>query len=243
MIANKITLLTELLGFDRRQFIIPIYQRKYKWTSEQCNRLIDDIIKAGEKQKEHFTGTVVYQEPSAGSFKKAYLVDGQQRVTTTLLMVKALNIISFEKKDDPNYEYVYNSTLGALFADKNDPRKGMKLLPSKNDEKTFNAIMAAKSFDEVQSNPIIKKGEDDFLFNNFKTIYNRFTKLNTSGQVLRDVIFEGMLLLTIVEMSLGAEDDPQAIFESINSLGLKLSNADLIRNYLLMSKEKHKELY
>lgn len=244
MIANKITLLTELLGFDRRQFIIPIYQRKYKWTSEQCNRLIDDIIKAGEKQKEHFTGTVVYQEPPAGSFKKAYLVDGQQRVTTTLLMVKALNIISSEKKDeDPDYRYVYNSTLGALFADKNDSRKGMKLLPSKNDEKTFTAIMTAKSFDETQSNPIIKKGEDDFLFNNFKTIYNRFTKLNTSGQVLRDIIFEGMLLLTIVEMSLGAEDDPQAIFESINSLGLKLSNADLIRNYLLMSNEKQKELY
>lgn len=244
MIANKITLLTELLGFDRRQFIIPIYQRKYKWTSEQCNRLIDDIIKAGEKQKEHFTGTVVYQEPPAGSFKKAYLVDGQQRVTTTLLMVKALNIISSEKKDEnPDYRYVYNSTLGVLFADKNDSRKGMKLLPSKNDEKTFTAIMTAKSFDEVQSNPIIKKGEDDLLFNNFKTIYNRFTKLNTSGQVLRDIIFEGMLLLTIVEMSLGAEDDPQAIFESINSLGLKLSNADLIRNYLLMSNEKQKELY
>lgn len=244
MIANKITLLTELLGFDRRQFIIPIYQRKYKWTSEQCNRLIDDIIKAGEKQKEHFTGTVVYQEPAAGSFKTAYLVDGQQRVTTVLLMVKALNLISSEKKgSDIDYEYVYNSTLCALFADKNDPRKGMKLQPSKNDEKTFNAIMSAKNFDEVQNNPLIGKSEEDFLFNNFKTIYNRFSKLNKSGQVLRDIVFEGMLLLTIVEMSLGSEDDPQAIFESINSLGLKLTNADLIRNYLLMSNAKQKELY
>lgn len=244
MIANKITLLTELLGFDRRQFIIPIYQRKYKWNSEQCNRLIDDMIKAGTSQKEHFTGTVIYQEPASGSFKKAYLVDGQQRVTTALLMVKALNIISSKNKDnDPDYKYVYDSTYGALFADKNDPRKGMKLLPSKNDEKTFNLIMNANTFDEVQNNPLIKKTEDDFLFNNFKTIYNRFEKLNESGAYLRDVIFEGLLLLTIVEMSLGNEDDPQAIFESINSLGLKLSNADLIRNYLLMSNEKQKELY
>lgn len=244
MLANKITLVNELLGFDRRQFIIPIYQRKYKWTNEQCNRLINDIINAGEKQKEHFTGTVIYQEPSAGSFKKAYLVDGQQRVTTILLIVKALNIISSKKKDeDIDYKYVYNSTLGILFADKNEQRKGMKLVPSKNDEKTFNAIMSAKSFDEVQNNPLIGKGEEDFLFNNFKTIYSRFSKLNTSGHVLKDVVFEGMLLLTIVEMSLDAEDDAQAIFESINSLGLKLSNADLIRNYLLMSNNKQKELY
>ena len=244
MIANKITFLTELLGFDRRQFIIPIYQRKYKWTSEQCNRLIDDMVRAGETQKEHFTGTVVYQEPAAGSFKKAYLVDGQQRVTTILLMVKALNIISSFKKDlDNDYYYVYASTLGILFADKNDSRKGMKLVPSKNDEKTFNSIMSANSFEDVQNNDLIGKGEEDYLFNNFKTIYNRFSALDTSGQVLRDVVFEGMLLLTIVEMSLGVDDDPQAIFESINSLGLKLSNADLIRNYLLMSNQRQKELY
>ncbi len=72
MIADKITLLEGLLGFNRRQFIIPIYQRKYKRTGEQCNRLIDDLVKAGKEGKEHFTGTVVYQEPSTGSFKKAF---------------------------------------------------------------------------------------------------------------------------------------------------------------------------
>lgn len=244
MIVDKITLLNGLLGMERRQFIIPIYQRKYKWTSEQCNRLIDDIINAGEKQKEHFVGTVIYKAPTSGSFIRAFLVDGQQRVTTVLLMIKALNMISSEKKDlDNNYEYVYNSTSGKIYADKNDYSQGMKLLPSKNDEKTFNAIMKAKSFDEIQKNPLIEKNEDDFLYNNFKTIYNRFLKLDKSGEYLRNVLYEGLLLQGIVEMSLGVDDDAQAIFESINSLGLKLSNADLIRNYLLMSHEKQKELY
>lgn len=243
MIADKITLLEGLLGFNRRQFIIPIYQRKYKRTGEQCNRLIDDLVKAGKEGKEHFTGTVVYQEPSTGSFKKAFLVDGQQRVTTTLLMIKALNIISSEKCNDEDYKYVFDMTHSFLFADEKDEKRGFKLVPSKNDEATFNLIMRAKSFDEVKSDERISKSTDDFLYNNFKTIFERFLKLDTCGNVLRNTILEGMFLLTIVEMSLEKEDDPQAIFECINSLGLKLTNADLIRNYLLMSNERQKELY
>lgn len=244
MNAGKINLLTALLGFDRRQFIIPVYQRKYKWTGEQCNRLIDDIVKAGQSGKEHFTGTVIYQEPNAGSFKKAYLVDGQQRITTILLMIKALNVISLQKKDDDeDYKYVYESTLDYLLADKKDKSRGMKLVPSKNDERIFNCIMNGASFEEISKNPFISKEKDAFLYNNFLTIYNRFITLCRDGNMLKNVILEGMYLLTIVEMSLDKEDDPQAIFESINSLGLKLSNADLIRNYLLMSSENQKELY
>lgn len=244
MNAYKITLLGKLLGVDSRQFIIPIYQRKYKWTKEQCDRLIDDIVKAGKTGKEHFTGTVVYSVLPSGSFTQVHLVDGQQRVTTIMLMIKALQLLSFPKKDtDSDFMYVNNNVSDYMYADRHDPNQGLKLIPSKNDEKTFNIIIKAKSFEELETNNQIIKNEDNHLYNNFKTIYLKFKSLATSGEVLRNIVLSGMQLLTIVEMTLDRDDDPQAIFESINSLGVKLSNSDLIRNYLLMSNNNQKELY
>ena len=242
MIANKEYLLTGLIGTDRRQFVIPIYQRKYKWTTEQCVRLIDDIISSGKKGIEHFTGTVVY-ESKGGSFRTAYLVDGQQRITTVMLMIKALSLITKAKPDDKDYEYVFNNTLRYLFADQNDHDRGFKVVPSKNDQTTFNLIMTCESFDELEKNPLVSKEKEDLLFNNFKTSYYRFLKEIEKGNSVRGVIFEGLLGLTIVEMSLEHGDDPQEIFESINSLGVRLSNADLIRNYLLMSNANQAALY
>lgn len=244
MNAYKITLLGKLLGVDSRQFIIPIYQRKYKWTQEQCDRLIDDIVKAGKSGKEHFTGTVVYNALPSGSFTQVHLVDGQQRVTTTMLMLKALQMISLPYKDsDADYLYVYNKVSSYMYADKDDPNQGLKLIPSENDANTFNLIINSKTFEEVDTNDQIVKNEDNHLFNNFKSMYLRLKTISTNGDILRNVILSGMMLLTIVEMSLDKEDDPQAIFESINSLGLKLSNADLIRNYLLMSNLNQETLY
>lgn len=244
MFATKITLLGKLLGTDSRQFVIPIYQRKYKWTSEQCNRLIDDIVKAGNSHKEHFTGTVVYQELPGGTFKTEHLVDGQQRITTIMLILKSLQILSKPDYDtDDDCRYVFNKISNYIYADKDDLTLGLKLVPSKNDAETFNAIMKANTFEEVESNPKVIKNDDNNLFNNFKTIYEKLKSIASEGAILRNIILEGLQLLVIIEMSLDIYDDPQAIFESINSLGLKLSSADLIRNYLLMSATNQKELY
>lgn len=242
MIANKEYLLNGLIGTDRRQFVIPIYQRKYKWTNEQCNRLIDDIIKSGKKGIEHFTGTVVY-ESKGGSFRSAYLVDGQQRITTVMLMIKALSLITKSKPEDKDYDYVYKNTLRYLFADQNDHERGFKVIPSKNDQTTFNLIMSCETLEELEKNPLVSKEKEDLLYNNFRTSYFRFLEEIKHGINVRDVIFEGLLCLTIVEMSLEHGDDPQEIFESINSLGVKLSNADLIRNFLLMSNINQATLY
>ncbi len=243
MLAGKLCLL-KLLGADGKQFIIPIYQRKYKWTSEQCNRLLDDIIKAGKSKKEHFTGTVVYQKLPGGIFEKLHLVDGQQRITTIMLILKSLQLWCKPLiESDNDCLYVYNKISGYLSADKDDPSVGLKLVPSKNDADTFNAIMKAGSFDEVEKNPGIIKNEDNSLYNNFLTIYNRLGEEIKAGNHIKNTIFDGLLRLAVVEMSLDMNDDPQAIFESINSLGLKLTNSDLIRNYLLMSSLNQKELY
>lgn len=71
MYACKINFLRDFFGKDKRSFVIPIYQRNYKWTCEQCNRLIDDIINAAKEKKEHFTGTIIYQKLPSGTFEKS----------------------------------------------------------------------------------------------------------------------------------------------------------------------------
>ena len=226
MIAEK-EYLIRFIETDRRQFIIPIYQRKYKWTTEQCNRLIDDIIKSGEKDAEHFTGTVVTKQEGT-SFRKAYLVDGQQRITTTMLMIKALYLIAKDKQDDPDFNYVYKNAIKCLYADQNDPSRGLKIEPSKNDKIIYDLIMGCESLKTLEDNPAISKDKEDLLFNNFKTIYYRFLDEINNGVNIKTVIHQGMLNLTIIDMSLEYGDDPQEIFESINSLGIRLSNADLL---------------
>lgn len=244
MIATKMNLLDGFIGTDRRQFVVPIYQRKYKWTIEQCSRLIDDMLRASSKKLEHFTGAIVYKERLGGSPRVADLVDGQQRITTVMLMVKALEIIGSSKKAvDKDYLYVFNSTTCWLYADKNDPEKGLKVKPSKNDETVFRLIMQAKTLKELEDDPLIVKDKEDLLFANFKAIHARFLDEISKGKNIRYDLFEGLLKLVIVEMSLETGDDAQEIFESINSLGMKLSNADLIRNYLLMSNANQDSLY
>lgn len=117
------------------------------------------------------------------------------------------------------------------------------MIPSKNDAKVFNLILSAKTLEELNKNPVILNEKNDLLFNNFKFIYNRFLSEISNGKSVRYDILEGLLALTVVEMSLEPNDDPQEIFESINSLGIKLSNADLIRNYLLMTNDNQKSLF
>lgn len=166
MIAATIKFVDGFIGTDRRQFIIPIYQRRYKWTNEQCARLIDDMLKSAYEHVDHFTGAVVYKEKPSGSFKSAFLVDGQQRMTTVILMLKALSMISFEKKDeDKDYMYVFKSSSELLQADKNDEDKGFKLIPSKNDERIFKSILSAKTMNDLDNKPAIINEKNDLLFN------------------------------------------------------------------------------
>ncbi len=244
MIADTIGLVDGFIGTDRRQFIIPIYQRRYKWTNEQCSRLIDDMLKSAEKQVKHFTGAVVYKNMPSGSFQRAFLVDGQQRLTTILLILKALSIICKPHlNDDRDYAYVYENADEFLYADKKDHSKGFKIIPSKNDSEIFNLIMSSESIETLSNDPIILQNKNNLLFNNYRDIYKRLENEIALSKNIRDDIFEGLLALTVVEMSLEQNDDPQEIFESINSLGVKLNNSDLIRNYLLMTNDDQKQLF
>lgn len=159
-----------------------------------------------------------------------------------LLLAKALNLIASENKEDPDSNYVESKTDKIIYLDTDDKNKGYRIEPSHNDRDIFKAIISAKSYTEIENNPIVKK--DSLIFNNFRTAYFIFKERIDSGANIKDDIYiNGFLKLSIVEISLNYDENAQEIFESINSLGVDLTNSDLIRNYLLMSNKNQKALF
>lgn len=229
--------LMKLLGEENRQFNVPIYQRKYRWDYEDCRRLIEDIVIAGKEGREHFTGTIVYQQ---GYFNSCFLVDGQQRLTTIVLIIKAMEMLSIARKksedtEKDDYAYVSKKCQKYLFRDAEDPREGWKIVPGEEDKEALDLILSSYSMEDLEKNPKFSSLKKEMMISNFLCIEEYIKKLLDKGEGIRSTFFEGLLRLTIIRMELSPRDDAQEIFESINSLGKKLTNADLIRNYLLMS--------
>ena len=243
MDAHKRMIVSDILAKENWQFIVPIYQREYKWTGEECVRLVNDIIACGKGTREHFVGSIVYQldkNPDLANLK-LYLVDGQQRLTTFVLITKALNLLAKDFDDDDS-KYVVSKTDKILYIDVDDKARGYKVKPSKNDAAVFNAIISLKSYKEVTENPVISK--ESLLYNNFITAYECLKNEISSGTNIKEIIYNGGLLkISVVEIQLTYDENAQEIFESINSLGVELSNADLIRNFLLMSNSNQQALY
>ena len=234
MKANKIWMLQEFIGHIKVVFRIPVYQRNYDWSEENCNRLLDDIYAIIEnKEKKHFLGTIVYMSPQGSSFGSANeytIIDGQQRLTTLMLILKVLADIS--QKEDPACakdiieSYLQNSN--------SDEKFKVKLKPISTDNVQFLALLN-NHFDQLD--------QEGHIFKNYMLCKDRITRWHNNGITL-NAILEALSKLEIVEISLlEGEDDPQIIFESINSTGLELSNADLIRNFLLMNAPDQEELY
>ena len=220
-----------LLEFLRKstQFIIPIYQRTYSWTEPQCRQLWDDILRAGNDENipAHFIGSIVYI--MKGLFQVArqsplQVIDGQQRLTTVSLIIEALArqlgdsepVEGFSARKLRNY-YLLNS--------EETGKKHYKLLLTQNDEQTLLAIVDHRQLPQESSLRI--RENFDFFVRKVKDLGEDVTPLCT-----------GLDKLILVDISLSREhDNPQLIFESMNSTGLDLSQADLIRNYVLMGLE------
>lgn len=223
-----------LLRFLKKspQFVIPIYQRNYSWTAAQCRQLWADLLRAGRDDKvtAHFIGAIVYVERGLGNVvqQEALLViDGQQRLTTSTLLIAALAkffesqgvgelLEAFSAKKLRNY-YLLNPD--------EEGERHFKLILSETDKETLLAIlhntpMPAESSTRINEN------------------YQLFQDLILQHQDELEKICKGIAKLVIVDVSLDrTQDNPQLIFESMNSTGLELSQADLIRNYILMSLE------
>ncbi|WQW44484.1 DUF262 and DUF1524 domain-containing protein [Helicobacter pylori] len=226
MDAEATTLLEFFKQTQTNQFVIPIYQRVYSWKKEQCEQLWDDIIKIGgnDKMNGHFIGSILYVlDGNTHSNNPLLIIDGQQRLTTiTLLLIALRNHSSDEVKRKEIESYLINS-------DKDGDKK-FRIILSESDKDTLLSLI-----DENKRKPSKLSLK---IMENFK-LFEEWIRKNTDKL---ETIFKGLEKLMIVWIALDKEkDDPQLIFESMNSKGIELTQADLIRNYIIMETEVEKQ--
>ena len=231
-----------LLKFLRKsqQFIIPIYQRNYAWTEEQCKQLWSDLMRAGKDSKvtAHFIGSIVYIERGLSNVTQQealMVIDGQQRLTTCALLIAAL-ANHFERENIAELLEAFSAKKLRHYYLLNPDEEGerhFKLLLSQTDKDSLLSILKNQAFPEIFSHRV-------------KTNYDLFGALISANANQLEIMCKGLAKLMIVDVSLDrTQDNPQLIFESMNSTGLELSQADLIRNYILMGLEptEQAELY
>ncbi len=221
---------TPLLPFleGKKQFVIPIYQRTYSWTKNQCVQLWNDICNAGSDAtvSGHFVGSVVYIQEGlllGSGIPQLLVIDGQQRLTTLSLLLTALAAAA-ETRDDLSFSRgeIHDEYLTNKYG-KQDLR--YKLLLTQADRESLKAIVRGVELPEKPSPKIVEN-------------YRLFQQQIGRTDLDLDQIYEGIAKLIIVDVSLDRNyDNPQLIFESLNSTGLDLSQADLVRNYVLMGLE------
>ena len=220
------------LGFLKRspQFVIPIYQRTYSWTERECRQLWEDILRTGNNDaiQAHFIGSIVYIEKGlyqVSSQSPLLVIDGQQRLTTVMLILEALSrrvrdgepVDGFSAKKLRSY-YLLNPL--------EEGERGFKLLLTQTDKQSLLALMQQKP---EPAEPSLRIGKNFAFFEE---------QMNALGTTELELLCKGLEKLTIVDVSLSRDqDNPQLIFESMNSTGRELSQADLIRNYILMGLE------
>jgi uncharacterized protein with ParB-like and HNH nuclease domain len=221
MKANELQINDFLLA-GNVQFVIPVYQRNYDWKNAECNELLHDIIAIEtEKRGTHFIGSIVYIHEGIhliNEVKELVIIDGQQRLTTINILYVAL--YRFAKENDIKHEAerLYNMFLTNQYV-KNESSK-LKLKQTDSNSLAFKAIMVGTEKE----------------FNGFSNVIENYNFFRSSiNEDNFDLILRGLNRLMFVQISLERDkDDPQRIFESLNSTGLDLSQSDLIRNFILM---------
>jgi len=208
-------------GSDKR-FIIPLYQRNYDWKEENCEQLFQDLMKLhNSDRKSHFFGSIVSNIQSGTEDR--LIIDGQQRITTVSLMliamVNAYKAGDIQATDSKLVDKIFKRYLVDEYQE--DERK-VKLKPIKKDMDAFDSLLYKPKDQYIKGSNVTR---------NYEFFYDKIIK---SGLTM-DELFETIKKLEVINIKLDEDDDPQLIFESLNSTGLDLSEADKIRNYLLMS--------
>lgn len=224
--------LAEYMQGANKRFIIPVYQRNYDWKLENCKQLYDDLVKVIKtNRKTHFFGSIVSVYEPSGKNIEFLVIDGQQRLTTVSLLLLAMyNLIQkgvIVPQDDMLATRIYEEFLVDKYQ-KQETR--IKLKPVKNDKKAFGKLFDADDEHIRDSN----------ITNNYNYFYERIQK----QEIPIDELFDAICRLEIISIRLENDDNPQLIFESLNSTGLDLSEGDKIRNFILMGlPSQQQELY
>ncbi|MHC1754112.1 MAG: DUF262 domain-containing protein [Methanosarcina sp.] len=226
----------KLLDFLRKspQFVIPIYQRTYSWTEKECLQLWDDILRTGSNDEisAHFVGSIVYIEKGiyhVTNQSPLLVIDGQQRLTTVTLLITAL-ARALEKLGEEKREPLDGFSPRKL-------RNYYLLNPEEEGEKYYKLILSQTDKDSLTSIVISREQPKEYslrVMENFKLFESWIAGCKDNLMSL----CKGLAKLIVVDIALNRDqDNPQLIFESMNSTGKELSQADLIRNYILMGLE------
>ena len=218
---------------DEVTLVIPVYQRNYDWRKSDCRQLLNDIENIIANAKPHFIGTFVYTyDPAVGTQQEYIIIDGQQRITSIILFAKALYDLTDDAdlKEDIRSKFIKHTTGRGL-------KNKCRLRPTEYDRVTFEKLMRDEGFDK---NNFSDTEKSSAMYRNY--LFFR-EKISCSTFPKEDLCY-AISQLNIVAIML-KEENPQEIFESLNSTGLTLTKADLIRNFLLMplAYEVQEELY
>lgn len=209
-------------------FIIPLYQRKYAWQQKHCVRLFEDLKKIHrEGIQSHFFGSIVAAKASEVE-DDLLIIDGQQRITTlSLLILAALNAVA-NGHMKPGNEDLEEVRKNYLFAIRRRIDRQIKLRPIEEDMEAYDALFANNPEDFVKNTGITSN-------------YELFYQLITVSDMTFEDLISAIERLVIIDIRLDSKDNPQLIFESLNSCGKDLEEADKVRNYLLMSLSAKKQ--
>lgn len=227
------SIITNFLSQNGQQYKIPVYQRNYEWSKEQCKKLFEDIVQAAKRNQLHFTGSIIFQplEPIKG-INNSIVIDGQQRLTTIYILIKALvdTAVSDAEKAVPMAALFNTDQFNQFNLD--DTTK-VKLKPAKdNNDQLLNLI--------YNKHDKMDKGCE--IYRNYIYFCELIKEQQSVGVTVSD-IYRGIGLLTVAVIQLDGNDKAQEIFERINSTGIPLSLADKIRNHVLMTDIAQDRLY
>lgn len=213
-------------------FVIPVYQRNYDWLKTNCERLFNDIVNIISSKKPHFIGTFVYTyDPAVGAPQEYIIIDGQQRITSIILFAKALCDLTDDEdlKEDIRSKFIKHTTGRGI-------RNKCRLRPTEYDRVTFEKLMS----DDLYENNFSNAEKSSAMYTNYWFFRDKIS----NSTFLKEELCDAISQLNIVAIML-KEENPQEIFESLNSTGLDLTRADLIRNFLLMplAYDVQEELY
>ena len=229
MQAKQINFLQFLQGV--KQFVIPIYQRTYSWRVDECEQLWNDILRVAQNDEipTHFLGSIVYVSKGVyhvASVPELLVIDGQQRLTTLFLLLAALGDAFKQQGNELEWSEISEYY---LFNKLKRQEGRYKLLLTQSDKKTLISILDGSE-------------EPEQLAPHLKENYQIFQKWIEEGAVSLETLYRGINKLIIVDIALEQLDNPQLIFESLNSTGMDLSQSDLIRNYILMGLDHEEQI-
>lgn len=230
-------MLNDYIEPNKKQYCIPVFQRDYAWTEEQCTKLFEDIVMAYKKDRPHFCGSFVYAPLGFKKHIDSYIIiDGQQRFTTLYILIKALADSADDDRDKEALQrYLYNEDKFNRYG--LDEKSKLKLKPVKTDNDQLLLLMSGK----IEQ---MDKSRRGIIYHNymlFMQLIKSFLEESSANSVL--MINDGIEKLICADIRLDTDDNAQEIFERINSTGIKLGLADLIRNYILMTDTDQERLY